>query len=167
MGVHCVGPKPKKRRGSNYVPHTSTMTAIELFKHEKPSDLLAKAVTLRESATGAMRLGLLPAKSKDGQSLAKISGLTGQALKRWKRDRQAEFKVTMSREFAGLSADPQYLGRSVTVSKSGVMGFFLEPSGVSAEEAAKLAEAEDKSKALEAENEALKAKLAALEAKNA
>jgi hypothetical protein len=139
------------------------MTAIELFKHEKPSDLLAKAVTLRSSATGAMRLGLLPAKSKDGPDLRQASGgLTGQALKRWKRERQAEFKVTMSREFAGLSADPQYLGRSVTVSKSGVLGFFLEPSGVSPEEAAKIAEAEDRAKTIEAENESLKAELARL-----
>lgn len=144
------------------------MTAIELFKHEKPSDLLAKAVTLRESATGAMRLGLLPAKSKTGPDLRQASGgLTGQALKRWKRERQAEFSVTMSREFAGLSAGQQYLGRSVTVSKSGVIGFFLEPSGVSAEEAAKLAEAEERAKSIEAENEALKAELAALKAKNA
>ena len=140
------------------------MTAVELFHHEKPSELLAKAITLRETSTGSKRLGLLPAKSKSGDSLAKVSGLTGQALKRWKRDRQSEFKVTMAKEFFGLSADARYLGRSVTVSRSGVMGFFLEPSGVGADEAAKIAEAEEKSKSLEAENEALKAKLAALEA---
>lgn len=132
------------------------MNAVELFRHAKPSTDLARAVTLKESATGSKRLGLLPANSKTGPSLASISGLKGQALKRWKRERQAEYKVTMSREFAGLAADPAFLGRSVTVSKTGVVGFFLEPSGVSPEEAAKIAAQEDEIAKLKAEIAALK-----------
>lgn len=137
------------------------MNTVELFRHAKPAELLVKSVTLRESDNGSKALGLLPAKSKTGPSLESISGLKGQALKRWKRDRQTELKVAMSREFAGFAADPSMLGRRITVSKSGVMGFFLEPAGSDATEAKRLAEAEEKSKSLEARIKELEAALAA------
>lgn len=136
-----------------------TMNAIEVFRHAKPSEDLAKSVTLRVTDKGAKRLGLLPAVSKSGPSLKSVSGLTGQALKRWKRERAAELKTAMAREFGGLASDAGFVGRSITVSASGVIGFFLEPSEVPAVDTSKLAEAEEKTKALEKELAALKAKL--------
>ncbi len=146
--------------GAPNAPHSITMKAV-LFRHYSPSELLASAATLKESESGMRRVGLLPANSKTGPSLSSVSGLKGQALKRWKRERQTELKTAMSKEFIGLAADPQFLGRGMTVSKSGVVGFFLEPSGVPADEAKRLAEAEERSKALEAEVATLKAQLAA------
>lgn len=131
------------------------MNAIALFRHTTPSELLGKSVTLRTSESGARRLGLLPASSKSGPSLKSISGLKGQALKKFKRERAAELKVAMSREFAGLAADPAFVGRSVTVSKTGVLGFFLEPCDAPAADATALTEAEAKIKELEAKLAAL------------
>lgn len=141
----------------------STNTAVALFKHASATEGLSKALVVHENEkTGSRRFGFLPAtsKKKDGRSLAEISGLKGQALKRWKRELQEEFKVAMSKEFGGLAADSNFGGRSVTISKSGVYGFFLEPTGMSKEEAAALAEAEERANAAEAKVQTMRERVA-------
>jgi hypothetical protein len=105
------------------------MNAISVFTTAKPTEKLAVLLTLKESKGGARAVALLPATAKDGKpSIKSITGLKGQALKAYRRQRQDELKTAMSREFAGLASSPDWTGRKLTVSKTGVVGFFLEPA---------------------------------------
>jgi hypothetical protein len=105
------------------------MQAIEVFTVAKPSEALAKVITLRESSTGGRAVTLLPATAKAGkESMATVLGLKGQALKAKRREYQDMLKSAMAKEFAGLSTRNDWTGRKLTVSKTGAVGFFLEPA---------------------------------------
>ena len=104
------------------------MQAIELFTHGKAAITadLQKVLTLRTASGGAATVAIVPATGK-GVSVKSLTGLKGQALKAFRRRQQVALKGAMAKEFSGMASSPEWTGRKITVSKSGVVGFFLEP----------------------------------------
>jgi hypothetical protein len=107
---------------------TAANTAVSLFKHAQIGTELANSLFVRETTSGSKTVCLLPATAKGGgMSLKTVSGLTGQALKAYKRRQADGLKVCIAKECAGLAASSDWTGRKMTQSASGTVGFFLDP----------------------------------------
>lgn len=109
---------------------SASLSLSKIFTVAPVADDLNRVAVARVSTSGSMTLGLLPATAKNGMpSLKSVSGLKGQALKAFKRRMQDDMKTAMAKEFAGRCSQSGWTGRKVTISKSGVMGFFIEQAG--------------------------------------